>query len=145
MVTITESPAERVKRYLVQELKDEYGAAVVYEDNAEHIGTFTDPQFTVHAEGEEYNAIGWATCKERVFSVLQTAKAEDAHEDTSDLISHVIDKVKEAVRLGRPVIATVGPPWYDVTVSSKKILNRPENWRVDLVFDFKTGLTPGGL
>uniref|UniRef100_A0A6M3IHJ6 Tail protein n=1 Tax=viral metagenome TaxID=1070528 RepID=A0A6M3IHJ6_9ZZZZ len=145
MVSIGEGPAELVKRYLVTYLTTTYGSGTIHEDSAEHVGTFAAPQFTVQAEGEDYNAIGWATCHVRVFSVIQNLDSEDQHEDTNDLVSHLVDTVRTAVRTGTPSISTVGPPYYDVEVKSTKTLSRPENLRVDVVFDFKTGVAPGGV
>ncbi|HUV86111.1 MAG TPA: hypothetical protein VMX79_03275, partial [bacterium] len=60
-VTIGESPGERVKRYLVQLLKDEYGSAYVYE-KAAPIGRFTQPTFEVEMGTDTYDRLGWAVC-----------------------------------------------------------------------------------
>ncbi len=144
-VSISESPGERVKRYLVQLLKDNYGSTAVHEDAAEHIGTFTAPEFTVRMEPDVPDVLGWAVCNAAIKSVLQHGDAEDAEENTNDLISDVMTKVREGVRRGTPVISSVRPPWLSVKARPTKILNKPENLTVEIKLEFQTGINIGGL
>ncbi len=143
-VTIGESPGERAKRYLVQLLKDEYGASYVYE-KAAPIGRFTQPTFEVEMGADTYDRLGWAVCHAVVRSAVQHGSKENAHENAGDLASHLVETVREGVRRGLPVISGDGPPWYDVAASATKVVQKPENVTVEVRFDFSTGLVPGGV
>lgn len=143
-VSIGEGPGERVKRYLVQLLKDEYGSAYVYE-NAAPIGQFTQPTFEVRMEPDLPDILGWAICNAVVTSTIQTASKEDAEENTNDLIGDVMAKVREGVRRKTPIISSVGPPWLSVKAKPTKILRGPESLLVEIKLEFQTGINIGGL
>ena len=143
-VSISEGPGERVKRYLVQLLKDEYGSAYVYE-KAAPIGQFTQPTFEVRMEPDIPDALGWAVCNAVVTSTIQTASKEDAAEDTNDLISDVMAKIREGVRRKTPIISGARPPWLSVKAKPTKVLKQPENLTVEIRLEFQTGINIGGL
>jgi len=143
-VSIGEGPGERVKRYLVQLLKDEYGSSYVYE-KAAPIGQFTQPTFEVRMEPDVPDGLGWAVCNAVVTSTLQHAAKEDAEENTNDLISDVMAKVREGVRRRTPVISSVPPPWLAVKAKPTKVIRQPENLTVEIRLEFQTGINIGGL
>ena len=143
-VSISEGPGERVKRYLVQLLKDNYGSTYVYEKEAP-VGAFTNPYFEVRMDPDAVDSLGWAICTAVIKSVIQNAAMEDAEENTNDLISDVMVKVREGVNRGTPVISSVRPPWLSVKARPTKVIERPENLTVEIRLEFQTGINVGGL
>lgn len=143
-VTIGEGAGERVKRYLVQLLKDSYGATYVYE-KAAPVGAFTNPYFEVKMEPDTVDSIGWAICNAVVTSTLQHASKEDAEENTNDLITDVITKVREGVHRNTPTISSLPPPWLSVKAKPTKIVERPEDLTVEIRLEFQTGINVGGI
>lgn len=146
-VSIGEGPGERVKRYLVQLLKDEYGSAYVYEKAKAGVpvGQFTQPTFGVRMEPDTPDTLGWAICNAVVTSTVQTASTEDAEENTNDLISDVMTKVRKGVRKRTPIISSIPPPWLSVKAKPTKVVEKPENLTVEIRLEFQTGINIGGL
>jgi hypothetical protein len=123
---------------------DAYGSAYVYEKKAP-IGAFTNPYFEVRMEPDTVDSIGWAICSAVVTSTLQHGSKEDAEENTNDLISDVVTKVREGVHRATPVISSVPPPWLSVKAKPTKIVERPEDLMVEIRLEFQTGINVGGI
>lgn len=144
MVSIAESPSERVKRYLVQALKNEYGTSAVTEKDIPQIGTFTTPLFEVLAGPGKVNALGWATVDCIVKSAMRNASGEDAYEDTNDLMADVARVVRENVKRKTPTLSGLRPPWLSVTFTPVRKISGPTGLVMEITFTFQTGITIGG-
>ncbi len=137
-----EKPKERVERYLVELISDEYGAVF---DGDPRPGEFATPALGIVMNDDTHDRLGWAVCHALVKGAFIRLGCADNFGWAREFMNHVIETVKDGVRRGRPVINGESPPWYDVAVGDIRIRVEPKVVTFEFALDFSTGLVPEGM
>jgi hypothetical protein len=134
-----EIPKDRVERYLVELISDEYGAVF---DGEPRPGEYATPALGVVMRDDTSDRLGWAVCHAVVKGAFKRLGCADNFGWAREFLNHLIETVRDGVRRGRPVINGKSPPWYDVAVGDFRIRVDAQVVTFEVQFDFSTGLAP---